>query len=255
MKNSVYISVVSHGQENLIIENFAHLITEIQGYKIRLCLVDNTGSEALKIFAAQHGHLYFHDGVRRGFGANHNKGFEVCNPSNDDVFIVCNPDIILDNKQLEGMVSSFEKNSYEMSNVECFYNREKTIRSNADRHFPCFLNFVFSIALGRRFHYGSNENVEFPEWVSGEFFLIKPAAYKKIDGFDEDYFMYVEDVDFSYRIRQAGFEIFHDKKYFIIHETQMASRSLFSKSFLMHLKSVWTYLYKNKRLCLIKVTK
>jgi len=255
MKNKAYISVVSHAQETLIIDNFASLTSQTKEYEIVLCLVDNTGSHALKKFAEKNGHLYHHDGIVRGFGENHNKGFEVCNPNKDDVFIVCNPDIIIDNEQLEGMLETFQDNAYEMGNVECYYDKEKTILSNPDRHFPCFLNFVFSIALGKRFHYGSNADVKFPQWVSGEFFMIQPEAYRTIGGFDEDYFMYVEDVDFSYRMRQQGFEIYHDKKHFIIHETQMASRSLLSSSFRMHLKSVWTYLYKNRQFCLLKTTK
>jgi len=250
---TVYISVVSHAQEDMIISNFVSLPKQIGEWKVQLCLIDNTGSDQLSTYAMQNGHLYHYDGVRRGFGANHNLAFSVCSPLEEDIFIVCNPDIILDDEQLIAMVPSFVQSGADIGNVRCYYNKEKTILSNPDRHFPCFLNFVFSIALGKRFHYGSNYETESPEWISGEFMMVLPKAYRTIGGYDEDYFMYVEDVDFCYRARQAGLTIRHDPSHYVIHETQMASRSIVSKSFQLHLKSVMTYIGKHKRFCLLKM--
>jgi GT2 family glycosyltransferase len=62
------------------------------------------------------------------------------------------------------------------------------------------------------------EAVQFPEehpkvfdeatfetpWASGCCMLIPKAAYAKIGGFDEGFFMYMEDVDLSWRARNAG---------------------------------------------------
>ena len=169
-----------------------------------------------------------------------------------DIFIVCNPDVILEEEQLFSMLKNFIIKKREFSNVTCYYDREKKILSNPDRHFPCFLNFVFSIAFQKRFHYGTNTNVINPEWISGEFFLITANTYKKLNGFDDDYFMYVEDIDLCYRAKKLGITIFHDKEFYIIHETQMASRNLLSSSFKMHLSSVFRYLVKNKIFCLLK---
>ena len=39
----------------------------------------------------------------------------------------------------------------------------------------------------------------------GAFMLLKREIYKSVGGFDEDYFMYGEDIDFSFRIEKAGF--------------------------------------------------
>ena len=40
----------------------------------------------------------------------------------------------------------------------------------------------------------------------GAFMLVKRAIYNEVGGFDEDYFMYGEDIDFSYKITKAGYE-------------------------------------------------
>jgi GT2 family glycosyltransferase len=50
------------------------------------------------------------------------------------------------------------------------------------------------------------ETFETP-WASGACLLICYDIFKKIGGFDPNFFMYLEDVDFSWRARSAGFSI------------------------------------------------
>jgi len=40
----------------------------------------------------------------------------------------------------------------------------------------------------------------------GAFMFLKTEIYNEVGGFDEDYFMYGEDIDLSYKITQAGYE-------------------------------------------------
>ena len=40
----------------------------------------------------------------------------------------------------------------------------------------------------------------------GAFMLMKRAVYQEVGGFDEDYFMYGEDIDLSYKLIQAGYQ-------------------------------------------------
>ena len=51
--------------------------------------------------------------------------------------------------------------------------------------------------------------------VSGSFMMITRAAYAQVGGLDEAFFMYGEDLDWCYRVRQAGFKVFY------VHETQI----------------------------------
>ena len=252
-KTKVYISIVSHDQEDLIIDNIKKLDLSHERLDIKLILIDNTNSIKLKDFAKEKNHLYFADDKRRGFGENHNKAFEISKAKDDDIFIVCNPDVILDEEQLSGMIEDFIKNKREFGNVRCYYDKGKTDLSNPDRYFPGILNFVISVLLNKRLHYGTNYEVKNPEWISGEFMIIKASIYKKIKGFDEKFFIYVEDIDLCYRINKANIKITHDRNHFIIHETQMASRNVLSQSFKWHLTSVFRYLYKHKIFTLLKI--
>ena len=44
-------------------------------------------------------------------------------------------------------------------------------------------------------------------WASGAAFAVRREAFQKVGGFDEQIFMYAEDVDLSWRIRAAGYRI------------------------------------------------
>ncbi len=44
-------------------------------------------------------------------------------------------------------------------------------------------------------------------WASGACLLIRRRIYEAIGGFDQNFFMYLEDIDFSWRARSAGFNV------------------------------------------------
>lgn len=51
--------------------------------------------------------------------------------------------------------------------------------------------------------------------VSGSFMMIRRAVYDAVGGLDEQFFMYGEDLDWCYRVQQAGFNVYY------VHETQI----------------------------------
>jgi hypothetical protein len=55
------------------------------------------------------------------------------------------------------------------------------------------------------------------EIMPGAFLMFRREVYEKIGGLDESYFMYGEDIDFSWRIRLAGWENYYYPETHIIH--------------------------------------
>ncbi len=58
---------------------------------------------------------------------------------------------------------------------------------------------------------------------SGCFFLARKKVLDEVGGFDEDYFLYGEDVDLSFRIREKGYKIFFYPEAKIIHYKGVSS--------------------------------
>jgi GT2 family glycosyltransferase len=54
-------------------------------------------------------------------------------------------------------------------------------------------------------------------WVLGACMLVKRSVYNEIHGFDEDYFLYGEDVDICLRLRFSGYEIAYADDIRIMH--------------------------------------
>ena len=51
----------------------------------------------------------------------------------------------------------------------------------------------------------------------GAFMFLKREVYNEVNGFDEDYFMYGEDIDFSYRVLKAGYDNYYFGTTTVIH--------------------------------------
>lgn len=65
-------------------------------------------------------------------------------------------------------------------------------------------------------HLPENESNEI-DVVSGAFMMVDKNVLDTIGSFDEDYFMYAEDIDLSYRIQKAGYKNFYFTGTSVIH--------------------------------------
>ena len=80
------------------------------------------------------------------------------------------------------------------------------------------------------------------EFCTGSFSAVDTAAFKAVGGFDEDYFMYVEDADLTQKMRTRG-KAYLVPQYTAIHAWHRAAhRSL--KPFLWQLHSLLRYFSK-----------
>lgn len=89
------------------------------------------------------------------------------------------------------------------------------------------------------------------DWVSGACFLIERDLYQRIQGFDENFFMYKEDVDLGKRLRQLGFKVHLASEARIIHYLRQ-STSQATERILKETKRSQLYYYckHNSRLAL-----
>ncbi len=64
--------------------------------------------------------------------------------------------------------------------------------------------------------------------VSGGFMMVKNEVFKKLNGFDENLFMYIEDMEFCYRARKMGFLTYFTPAVVIEHAGQGSSNRSFA---------------------------
>ncbi len=55
------------------------------------------------------------------------------------------------------------------------------------------------------------------DWVTGAFLLTRKKILENVHGWDEEYFMYVEEVDLCFRIKAAGWQVWYLPQWSIIH--------------------------------------
>lgn len=71
--------------------------------------------------------------------------------------------------------------------------------------------------------YKSMDKVHEIDSTSGAFMLIKKEVINKIGLLDEDFFMYAEDIDFCYRAKKHGFQIFYNPSSVVVHAKGISS--------------------------------
>ena len=81
--------------------------------------------------------------------------------------------------------------------------------------------------------------------VSGACVLVRAKVAKELKGFDEDFFMYGEDVDLCYRIKQKGFRIFYDAKSKIYHYGGASSQAVANKAVIYDRRSIQFFFRKH----------
>ena len=56
------------------------------------------------------------------------------------------------------------------------------------------------------------------DWVTGASMFVRRRVTEKINGFDENFFMYFEDQDFCRRVKEEGFSVFYYPDYKVVHK-------------------------------------
>jgi GT2 family glycosyltransferase len=85
------------------------------------------------------------------------------------------------------------------------------------------------------------------DWLSGACLLARRTLMDEIGGFDERYFMYFEDVDWSRRAWDAGWEVHYTPDPQVIHEVGRSSDRRPRRMIVMHHESAYRYFCQHSR--------
>lgn len=218
------ISVVSHGQMTFVTELMDDIQKYCSGLKIEFILTLNL-DESIPFHESDF--FYTIKIIRNtkpvGFGANHNRAFRV---ASGRFFCVANPDIRFESdpfpELFNGLVS---RDSGVAAPLVLGPNGEV---EDSVRCFPT-PGIIFAKLFRQRNFIDYSIGVRHckPDWVGGMFMLFPRAVFQQLNGFDERYFLYYEDVDLCARLRLAGYQVTVCPNSRVIHYAQRRShRSL-----------------------------
>jgi GT2 family glycosyltransferase len=216
----VAISVVSHGQLNLVKNLLGDINRHCSGSRIELILTLNV-EEVLGF--SENDYFFPIKTIRNsyplGFGANHNQAF---NQACGHFFCVMNPDIRLNSNPFPALLSCFSDPCFGVL-APVVLGADGGVENSA-RRFPSPLKILAKgFGKGQGADYIVAKAPFFPDWVGGMCMVFPVNVFEKLKGFDQRYFLYYEDVDICGRLMLSGYKSVVCPDATVVHHAQRRS--------------------------------
>jgi hypothetical protein len=138
-----------------------------------------------------------------------------------------NPDTVAREPEIEKLLKVITQNP-DYGIVSCRQINENGKESNAKGTFPSIFNLTgFQRAIFKHCKpqaVNPIQEIDFPDWVSGSVILLRHELFSRLDGFDDDFWMYFEDVDLCKRVSESGEKIAFCRNITIEHNHGGSSR-------------------------------
>ena len=135
-----------------------------------------------------------------GYGKGNNIGVKH---AQGEYIVILNPDTIVENDWLNELIKPLKNNKKIITTPKILLYDGKAI--NTCGNINHFTGLTFTRGLNENLDkYNTQERVS---GISGCNFAIKKSYYEELGSFDENFYMYNEDSDFSWRAYLKGFEI------------------------------------------------
>lgn len=223
----------------------------------RIAVVDNDSKDGSPQYLdAQKAILAIKNAENIGYSRGVNQGIKVL--PGCDYYLILNPDIVVPRGAIEIALNAMEEDR-KIGLAGCkLLNPDGTLQYSA-RTFYSLRTILYRFTPLRGLLSGSalekdflmmdwdhNDNQEV-DWVLGGCMLVRGEAIREVGPMDEHYFMYFDDVDWCYRMWEAGWKVYYLAESTMIHKHRRRSANdLLSRETRTHLKSLFTYLKKHK---------
>ncbi|WP_298827993.1 glycosyltransferase family 2 protein [uncultured Capnocytophaga sp.] len=238
-------------------EDLKRVINSYFSYKgeKQLFLIDNSPTDRLKEIVKVYPNnniYYIFNNENMGYGKAHNIAIKKSIEQNLPYHIILNPDIIIEKDVLEKLANYMELHP-EVGNI-----MPKIIYPDGELQYLCkllpspidliFRRFIpikkWKDAINRKYElhsFGYDKIMNIPN-LSGCFMFLRTEALKKVGLFDENIFMYLEDIDLNRRIFSKYKTIYYPDAT-VIHEHQKESYKN-KKLLKVHIQSAIYYFNK-----------
>lgn len=191
--------------------------------KYEIIVVDNNSldgsAEALQKIAQNKANKlsYFQTGSNLGFGKGNNFGVKK---ANGKYILFLNSDTIILNRSIEKLYDFYVKNEKQIHFLgPKLLNADLTPQTSACRFFSLPVVFAALLLKGDYWNLTRSSPDKFcqVDWVTGACILTTKKHFQQLGGFDENIFMYMEEVDLLYRAKKINLNTFYYPESQIIH--------------------------------------
>lgn len=199
----VSIILVSHNSKADLAECLPSIISQSYPRK-EIIIIDNASTDGTVSYVKGRypGIKLIESGSNLGYAAGNNLGFRH---STGKYLVIVNPDTVAEQGWLEELIRPLENDpcvSLTSSKI-LLYDHQDSINTCANITHYSGLDFC----NGFRDPSGKFDKDEEVGAVSGCSFAIRRSVFEQLNGFDPDFFMYLDDIDISWRARLAGHKI------------------------------------------------
>lgn len=187
-------------------------------------------------------------GQNLGYGAGINRG--VAKAGSGDV-LVCNPDLLLDEDCIGALLTRLESEpdlgivAPRLRNPDgTTYVSGRPFPSVVDAMGHAFVGLVWpSNPWSRRYLQTGWDREEKADvdWASGALLLVRRRTFDLLGGFDERFFMFMEDVDMCWRARQNGWRVAIEPRAGAVHVVGASRAARPYRMILAHHRSLWQW--------------
>lgn len=190
-------------------------------------IVADNGStdDSLNFLKANFPNIHFINNQENlGFAAGNNKALEHSIKSGYTYSLLLNTDTEVEEDLIEPLLQYLDNNTYVGAVQPAIYwmhKREKLWNG------PSYFNPYLGITYSKNKSKSKRKTIrKKPDWLTGCAMMIRNDVLSKSGLFTEKFFLYYEDVDLSFRIRKAGYELHYLSNSKVYHEAGVSGKQL-----------------------------
>jgi GT2 family glycosyltransferase len=205
--------------------------TSYQDYDI-ICVDNASTDESLNQLRTNHNNVIILTcDQNTGFTGGNNKGMQYAIQQGYVYTLLLNNDVAVESDFLEPLIGALDANK-NMGAVQplIYFHHDRTLIWNAGSSFNQWLGITKTIGYNKKDtqHAYLNQNqgyVSKIDWITGCAFMVKTEVLKKVGLLYDPFFIYYEDVDLSFRIKNAGYDLGYAPASVIYHIAGMSHKS------------------------------
>tara|TARA_B100000925_G_scaffold291557_1_gene280079 strand:+ start:964 stop:1863 length:900 start_codon:yes stop_codon:yes gene_type:complete len=225
VKNSKVAIIIVNWKQYELTKSCLFSLKKINYNDYQIILIDNESNlKELKIIKNQFDNIITFSNERNlGFTEANNIGIKHAIKNEFEYVLLINNDTEVEKNFMNPLLESLEKNK-NLGAVQPlilnFVNRKKVWNAGG------FLNKFFGYSYVNKNAEVIKKNID---WITGCCFFIKVEVIKKIGLLDESFFAYYEDVDWSIKIKNKGFDLAFINSSVIYHHGSKSSQNELSE--------------------------